>query len=398
MGAAPLWSSDVDIFVTSHRAMAAACRLGNQFLAALHTGLDITFRTMQPRDVSRAALEMYGDTPVWLREFWDSRVVDINVEPENGIIPNVLTWEEHFRSAFSAYMTTNNPSISSNLGLAGPAGDWPIQALGCDKPTPSASPSSSDSLGSHMSSQEVEALLPEQVEGFRRAAVTMAMRGSSVGDDFSFLFTHPDQNLRLPRADVLRVASRIKMHEEQDDGTQRLLRFSNATRNELARAIPSDGVGQRPYYVGPRPTFTVDAAHHEILGEYPAAFFDKWRELESAFGKTAPTKVNVVFAVFRNGATAAEEVTRGFDLIPSQVSMTAKEVAFAEFLAPRAGYSGGFAFALSDRTRLCIGCGSIQLTEFAINFGNAIERELELDPSLDSWDHRACGAISSTRL
>ena len=65
--------------------------------------------------------------------------------------------------------------------------------------------------------------------------------------------------------------------------------------------------------------------------------------------KTAPTKVNVVFAVFRNGATAAEEVTRGFDLIPSQVSMTAKEVAFAEFLAPRAGYSGGFAFALSDR-------------------------------------------------
>jgi len=87
----------------------------------------------------------------------------------------------------------------------------------------------------------------------------------------------------------------------------------------------------------------VDAAHHEILGEYPAAFFDKWRELESAFGKTAPTKVNVVFAVFRNGATAAEEVTRGFDLIPSQVSMTAKEVAFAEFLAPRAGYSGGFA-------------------------------------------------------
>ena len=165
---------------------------------------------------------------------------------------------------------------------------------------------------------------------------------SVVGDDFGFLFTHPDQNLRLPRADVLRVASRIKMHEEQDDGTQRLLRFSNATRNELAKAIPSDGVGQRPYCVGPRPTFTVDAAHHEVLGEqYPAAFFDKWRELEGAFGKTAPTKVNVVFAA--NGATAAEEVTRGFDLIPSQVYMTAKEVAFAEFLAPRTGYSGGFA-------------------------------------------------------
>ena len=78
--------------------------------------------------------------------------------------------------------------------------------------------------------------------------------------------------------------------------------------------------------------------------------------------------------------------------------MTAKEVAFAEFLAPRAGYSGGFAFALSDRTRLCIGCGSIQLTEFAINFGNAIERELELDPSLDSWDHRAWRHFLDTPL
>ena len=78
--------------------------------------------------------------------------------------------------------------------------------------------------------------------------------------------------------------------------------------------------------------------------------------------------------------------------------MTAKEVAFAEFLAPRAGYSGGFAFALSDRTRLCIGCGSIQLIEFAINFGNAIERELELDPSLDSWDHRAWRHFLDTPL